>query len=95
MASAVSASTKAQETKEANRALVAELLTLPLAEQAERIAALRPATRIGQVGKQLAKALLIKADFISKSAEEREAFRVSLPALHRHYIQMVLACLRI
>jgi hypothetical protein len=43
------------------------------------------------VGKQLAKALLIKADFISKSAEDREAFRVSLPALHRHYIQMVLA----
>jgi hypothetical protein len=91
MSAAVSASAKALATKEANRALVAELLTLSFEEQADRIAALRPAIRIGQVGKQLAKALLIKADYISKSAEEREAFRLSLTALHRHYIQMVLA----
>ena len=91
MASAVSASTKAQITREANQALVAELLTLPFAEQAEQIAALRPTTRMRQVGIQLAKALLIKADFMSKPAEEREAFRLSLPPLHRHYIQMALA----
>ena len=91
MASAVSASVKALATKEANRALVEELLSLSFAEQAARIIELRPTTRVKQVGLQLAKALLLKVDYLSKTAEEREAFRLSLPLLHQQYIKLALA----
>jgi len=86
----MSASMKAQATKEANLALVADLLPLPYDVQATRVMALRPTTRIGQVGKQLGKALLIEAKYIDKTPEEKAAFKASLPDFLKHQVDLIL-----
>jgi len=53
--------------------------------------ALRPAIRVAQVGKQLAKALLIQADYINKTPAESKAFHNSLTTdFHKHYIKLAL-----
>ena len=86
----MSASVKAQATKEANLALVADLLPLPYDVQATRVMALRPITRVGQVGKQLAKALLSNIKYTDKTPEEQAAFKASLPDFLKHYVEVAL-----
>jgi hypothetical protein len=79
-----------KRTRNANRELVEELFPLDPSVQQARILALTPKTRIDQVGKQLAKALLNGFAYSAKTPEEQASYKASLPPFHQRYIQIVL-----
>jgi hypothetical protein len=79
----------ASQTRRENKTIVEELLTLPFSEQATRLKTY-PRVRQQQIGPQLARELLIKDDYTSKSAEEAAAYRAALPPVHQFFVASVL-----
>jgi hypothetical protein len=76
-------------TAEANRALVEDLLKRPLSEQATELGTY-PKVKRDQIGNRLARELLIKDDYTSKTAEEAAAYKTALPGILQLYVASLL-----
>jgi len=76
-------------TREANEAIVGDLLKLPFSEQATELGTY-PKVKRDQIGKRLAREILINDSYITKSVEEAAAYRATLPDILQHYVASVL-----